>query len=311
MRTPVLRSLALVLFSSLLTAIVAMAETEPNDTKATANPLVLPSVSTLAVMTGNSVLGSGVGLDYFRVTTATQTTAGFYRHRLITTTTGTAGHTASIRGLSQSNGVIGTGDNTAQTSGTATTPPRFVQWYTTQAGGDLYVRIAGVAATTSDYSLDYEVAPVTEIAGPATLPSGSIAISTTPTTVDTDMWVYDGTRTAIPLAGQDDEFGTTSAGGNFTRTYAAGTYYLAITDFNMANNQASPTTAGGLEDFDDGTVLDFPGVITNSTTAAAGLALNPTIGGTLVPATKTGPFEVVFVSFTAVVPVELLDVSVD
>ncbi len=311
MKASARRALALVLFSSLLTALAATAETEPNDTKATANALVLPSVSTTAVMTGNSVLGSGVGLDYFRVTTATQTTPGFYRHRLIVTTTGTAGHTATIRGLAQSNGVITAGgDITVQTSSTATTPPRFVQWYTSQAGGDLFVRLAGVAATTADYSLDYEVTPVTEIAGPPTLPSGSITISTTPTTVATDMWVYDGTRTAIPLAGQDDEFGTASVGGSFARTYAAGTYYLAITNFNMANEQASPTTAASLEDFDDGNVVDFPGVIANSSTTTA-LVLNPTIGGTLVSATKASQFDVVFVSFTAVVPVELLDVSVD
>jgi hypothetical protein len=37
-------------------------------------------VSTPAYITGNSQSAAGAGLDYFRLTTAAQATAGFYRH---------------------------------------------------------------------------------------------------------------------------------------------------------------------------------------------------------------------------------------
>ena len=151
-------------FLALLLPAVAFAqvETEPNDTKAQANPFTLPAVTTPAVITGNSTSAAGVGLDYFRVTTAAQATPGFYRHRLVCTSA-TAGHTVHIRGLNQVAGVPGTTDSVVQASVATTTPPRFIQWYTSEAPGSLYVRVNGAAATTADYSLDYEVQPVNEV----------------------------------------------------------------------------------------------------------------------------------------------------
>ena len=59
----------------------AQAETEPNDSKATANLFTLPALSTTGVITGNSISATTTGLDYFRVTTSAQATAGFYRLR--------------------------------------------------------------------------------------------------------------------------------------------------------------------------------------------------------------------------------------
>jgi hypothetical protein len=288
----------------------AQAETEPNDTKATANTFTLPAVSTPGVIVGNSISGAGAGLDYFRVTTAAQATPGFYRHRLIVTTTGAAGHIATIRGLTQTGGVPNAGtDSTFQTSSAATTPPRYVQWYTSQAPGELFVRLAGVAATTADYSLDYDVQPVTEVAGPGSVTQGTIVITAVGQghTTDTDLWIYDSNRAAIPGFGNDDTLGPpTSLQSTLTRDYTPGTYHMAISNFQLANNLGSPPD----DNFLTGIVMDFPGVVANSSTTI-NLNLATSIGGTPTPATKASQFDVVFVSFTVVVPVELTGFTIE
>lgn len=275
----------------------AQTEVEPNDSKATANPITLPAADAAGVIVGNSVAATGAGLDYFRVTVPARAAPGFYRHRLIATSA-TVGHVLTLRGLNQVAGVPGSTDSSLQTSSAATTPARFVQWYTSEASGDIYVRVAGVAATTSDYSLDYEVQPVTELAGPS-LPQATATITTVgqsaPQT-DTDLWVYDASRQPIPTFGNDDEFGTTSLGSALTRDYAGDVYYLAISNFNIANNQASPAD----DDFRTGVVMDFPGVIANSSTTV-NLNLASLIGGIAQPATKAGPYDVVFIRFDRVV----------
>src|SRR5688500_1403168 len=99
--TPILAWLALAPAG----ALAGNNETEPNDTKAQANAFVLPPVSTPALITGNSTSAAGAGLDYFRLATAAQAVADFYRHRL-TIQSATVGHTGTLRGLAQADGVI-------------------------------------------------------------------------------------------------------------------------------------------------------------------------------------------------------------
>ena len=308
MRDKLLSGVVLIVVGALVPTIAfAQMETEPNDTKAQANPIALPATNTPGVITGNSISGAGTGLDFFRVTTAPQAAPGFYRHRLIAQST-TPGHVLHIRGLNQTAGVPGTIDTQIQASIATSTPPRFIQWYTSQAGGELFVRVNGVAATTANYSLDYEVQAVTEVAGPI-INEGARTITTVGQSnpqVDTEVWIYDSNRAAIVDWGNDDEFGTASLGSRLTRTYTPGAHHLAITDFNFANNLGSPPD----DDFRTGAVVDFPGVLVNSTTLV-GLDLDSTIDGIPQPATKTGIFDVVFVSFTVTVPVELIDFKVE
>lgn len=284
-------------------------ETEPNDTKAQANPFTLPVVTTMGVIVGNSTSAAGVGLDYFRVTTAAQATPGYYRHRLVGTSA-IAGHTLNIRGLDQVAGVPGTTDGLVQASVTTTTPPRFIQWYTSEAPGSLYVRVDGAAATTADYSLDYEVQPATVVDTNWHLPPGTHTITSvgqsTPQT-DTDLWVYDdSTRTPVVGFGNDDELGTASSGSALTRPYPSAVYQLAISDRNIANNLGSPAD----DDLRTGVVTDFPGVIVNSS-ESVGLDLDTLIGPIAFTATKTIPFEVVFLKFATDFPVELMDFRIE
>lgn len=285
------------------------AETEPNNSKAQANTFTLPAVTTPGVIVGNSTMATGTGLDYFRVTTAAQAVPGYYRHRLVCTSA-TAGHTLNIRGLDQVTGVPGTIDSLVQASVTTTTPPRFIQWYTSEAPGSLYVRVNGAAATTADYSLDYEVQPAPVVDTNWHLPPGTHTITTVgqsaPQT-DTDLWVYDdATRTPVAGFGNDDELGTASAGSTLTRTYPSATYHLALSDRNIANELGSPAD----DDLRTGIVTDFPGVLVNSS-AAVGLDLDSLIGPAPISATKTVPFEVVFLRFATDFPVELTHFTIE
>jgi hypothetical protein len=293
-------------------------ELEANDSKATAN--VVSGMAHGDRIIGNSILGSGTGLDYFRVSTATDT-LGIYRYRL-TINSAIAGHTGSLRGLNQIasapdtlagtpwDGVVGTAgttDTTLQSTSTATTPPRYNQWYGFGNGGEIYYRVAGVAATTADYESTLERVAVTPTdigtynEGMITLNSFNQGHSS-----DTDMWVYDSNFNAMVGYGNDDESvlgGSPGTGGSLqswlARNYTVGRYYVAISNFHLANNMASPSD----DDFRTGTLLDFGGVIANSsTTVNLNMAFTISDGVTSfqVANTKAGAYDVNWFTFNVV-----------
>jgi hypothetical protein len=275
------------------------AEVEPNDSKATATIAASggPGMATGQTITGVSISGVGTGLDYFRVKTASAP-LGIYRHRLALSST-TPLQVGTIRGLTQTNGVIApTSDVSVQTTSATTTPPRFVQWYGFGRQEEIYYRVTGNSDSPGTYTSTLETLPVTPLSGP-TLPPGSIVISTIgQTTLDTDLWIYDSAFNAIPNAGNDEESvaggGTgATAQSRLVRTLTPGTYYLAISRFNLANNQASPVD----DDFRAGAVLDFPHAVACSSVSAPS-TLNVSIGGTVVPINSTDPFGVQWVQFT-------------
>lgn len=267
-------------------------ESEPNDSKATANAF---TVAVGGTITGNSTASTAAGIDTYRVKTAADALA-IYRYRL-TLTSNTVGHTGSIRGLSQTAGVPNAGTDIAvQTSSTTTTPPRFNQWYGFGKQEEIYYRVTGTTATTADY-----VSTLTrELVSPVDLGSyaaGSITITTVGQghSTDTDLWVYDGNLNAIPGYGNDDHFGGATLQSELIRNYAPGTYYLALSNFQLANDQGSPAD----DDFRTGSVLDFPNGIANSSTTV-NLNMAFSIGGTQFSALKTGPYDVYWGKFTVV-----------
>ena len=241
-------------------------ESEPNDSKAAAN--VVNGLNDGNTITGNSTGSSTTtagttSADYFSVTLASRT-PGIYRYRLVLTTTGTAGHVGTIRGLTQTAGVPNAGTDAAfQTSSTATTPPRYNQFYSFGAGSTLYYRVTGAAATTADYVATLESVAVSPT-NIGSFTEGSITINTVGQghTTDTDMWVYDSSFNAIPGYGNDDHFGGATLGSTLTRDYTPGTYYIAMTNFGFANEQG----AAADDDFRTGSVMDFPGIAVNSST---------------------------------------------
>lgn len=288
---------------------VNFTEVEPNDSKLLATPVVLTGVgdTITGLSTGSSTTVPGTGsADYYRVTTA-PAALGIYKHTLAISTAGTAGHTGTIRGLLQSAGVINpVSDSAFQSSSTSTTagiPARSNVWYGFGKAESIYYRVSGGTATTVDYVSTFSSTPVVAT-NVGSFTTGPITISTVgQTTVDTDLWVYDSAFNAIPTYGNDDE--SVAGGGTgttlqslLTRTYAPGTYYLALSNFGVANDQAAALD----DDFRSGTVLDFPNAIANSSTTI-NLDLDFLIGpagGALTPvsALKVSGFDVNFYQFT-------------
>jgi len=274
-------------------------ELEPNDSKAAAN-LVTLGPGFFSSIQGNSILSTGVGLDYFRVKTAANA-PGIYRYNL-TLNSQTPGHTATIRGLNQIAaapgtwpgpvGTAGTTDSTAQSHFIPTgTTSRVNTWYGFGKMEEIYYRVTGAAATTSDYVADFTVSVVTPT-NIGTFAPGNILINTVgQTTLDTDLWVYDSLFNPIVGYGNDDEslnnggLGTTLQ-SRLPRTYGNGTYYLAMSRFQMSNNQGSPCD----DDFRTGLMLDFPDAVVQSSTTTTTTLLNfQMTDSSGSPVTVTGP----------------------
>lgn len=303
-------------------------EVEPNDTRATANAVVGMSApgngGAFNAISGNSISSSGTGIDSFLIT-AHPLPLGIYRNRLVITTTGTAGHTGTIRGLSQTaappdtlpgipwDGVVGsatTTDITMQTSSTATTPARFNQWYGFGKGEQFQYRVTGTASTTADYLVSMETVPVTPV-DLGTFEQGLITMNWNGQghTTDTDMWVYDGNFNAMTGYGNDDSsnalngapIATTSLQSFLARNYAPGTYYIAVTNFALANNQASASD----DNFRTGSMLDFANIVANSSTTAnlnVSFAIQDSVMAAplAVASTKAAAFDINWFKFTVV-----------
>jgi hypothetical protein len=290
-------------------------ESEPNDSKAAANMFNMLSGDRII---GNSISAATTGLDYFLVRTAGGSTPGIYMNRMTLTTSGTAGHTGTLRGLNQTGtastfvggvvvpgtgGTIGVTDTTLQTTSTTTTPPRFNQWYTFGRAADMYYRVTGTATTTADYEATLTSSAVT----PTHLGSfqpGNLKISTINQghTSDTEILVYDSNFNAMAGYLNDDYFTSTGTGvlqAELNRSFGAGRYYLAISNFNTANNLASPTD----ERTPTGAVTDFADVLVNTSTTVnvnIGFAITDGLGTTQFQATKVGPYDVNFYSIDVV-----------
>jgi hypothetical protein len=277
-------------------------EVEPNDTKDTANAFTLAPGDTIrGYSTGLSTTVPGdSSVDYFRITVA-PAPLNIYRNRLVLTTAGTAGHSGTIRGLSQAAGVINPASDTGpQSTFATTTPPRFLQWYGFGRQEQLIVRFGGNTNTTADYNAIFESQPVTAT-DLGSFPAGMITFTTLGQghSTDTEFWVYDGNLNAIVDYGNDDAPPPPTSGtqSRLAREFTAGTYYLALSNANLANNLASPP--------DDRNrardVLEFPdAIICSSSTANVNISFavisNQT--ATPVPATKTGHYDIDWYRFT-------------
>ena len=288
-------------------------EVEDNNNKGRANRILAmnagEAITGLTTGTSTSSTASGTShADYFRVATA-PAPLGIYRHRLTITTTGAGTHSGTIRGLTQSGSVISTtSDAEVQASSTSTTPTKFNQWYGFGKSESLYYRVTGSSTTTGNYVSTLTTEPVTPVSLGNFQP-GQITISTFAQghTTDTDMWVYDGQLNAIPGYGNDDQSIVEGGDGNnntsqLRREYAPGTYYLMLSNWNLSNNQASPTT----DDYTSGNVLDFPNGIANSTTSTAPIMTFAVTDASGVPqtfsASKDGAYDIYYATFTVGTP---------
>ncbi len=274
-----------------LNFLYSISDLEPNDTKAQATPVTIAPGDTIAGQTtGTSTTVPGpASADYYRVRTAAAP-AGIYRHRLVVTSP-TAGHTSTIRGLTQSARVINpTTDATFQTASTTSTPPRFVQWYGFGRQEEIFYRVTGVATTTGAYTATAEREAVTPVVVAGTVIEGNVTFGrATGNTTAVDMWLYDANLNPIADAGNQGN-------NTLTRSLTPGRYFLAISNANTANNLPHPaddTATAGI-------VLDFPDAIANSSTVSVsnlGMALTHSGGTTIVAGSKAALFDVVFYQF--------------
>lgn len=276
-------------------------EVEDNNNKAGSNLVSLLNGDVIqGLTTGSSTTVAGVGsADFFRVRVGAQG-LGIYRNRLVLTTTGTAGHSGAIMGLPQSG--LASDTTIAQSSSTATSPARMNQWYTFGREADIYYRVTGTASTTADYTATYSQDAVTATVIGQSMNAGAITFTTVGQghTTDTEMFLYDANFNMLN-ANDDEPAPGTSLQSRMTSTLTAGTYYLAVSNFNTAMSQANfpgdRSTTGNRMDFIDtlanssttATALNMSFAITDSTDATYQFA-----------ASRTEAYGVLFYQFTVV-----------
>jgi hypothetical protein len=249
--------------ASLLVSSAFAQDIEPNQTKAEAT-----TNGTTALSAGGTITGTSTGatattgstllttVDTYRIRTGALP-LGIYQHRL-TLTSPVVGHTGTIRGWNQSGtnpvgGTVGTVDTAIQTTITSAVLPRTVQWYGFGKQEELFYRVSGTATTTAAYTATMSTATVTpNVIAPAFEASGPITISTGgQTAVDTELLLYDS---AFNLVAQNDN-NSASSQSTITTTLAPGTYYLAVSVFELCISQTSPPIT---EFFFNGWLTDFP-----------------------------------------------------
>jgi subtilisin-like proprotein convertase family protein len=273
-------------------------EIEPNNTKAAAT--VCDSgglgMDALDFITGNTTgtlsTTGAASSDYFLIKTKARP-LGIYRYRL-SFTSAIAGHTISIRGLTQTNGVVNAGtDASLQThSTTIIANARTVQWYGFGKQEQVYVKVTGATTTTADYVGTLSVDPVTPLTVTGSIVDGNVTIredASTSAGADTDFFLYDSNLTAVPGALNDNPDTQ-----GLVRSIGDGTYFVAWGLFNTCNDLPSPADDANRS----GSVLDFPNAVVNSSvTSIANHAISiiSDAGTATGSYPRTGAYDVNFV----------------
>jgi subtilisin-like proprotein convertase family protein len=277
-------------------------EVEPNDSKAAAT---LCNSGGLGMDTGDTISGvttgsSGTGInspDYFTIVTKARST-GVYRYQLVLTSV-TPGHTLTIRGLSQSGGLISAGSDVIVQTGIVgasgyDSTSRMVQWYGFGRGESIYVAVTGGSGvTSSSYSMRLYSSVVVPTPLSSSVGEGKVTIGRgTGNTNDTDFWMYNAAFNTLSGYGNDNP-------NMLSRSYTPGTYYIAISDANFANSSASPAD----DSYRDGHVLDFPEAAVSGTTSSSvnmNVKAVSAIGTATGTGTKSNPFDITWYCFTVV-----------
>ncbi len=235
---------------------VTTTETEPNDTKATANLRTLGA--------GNSISGSTTGStdtnDYFRLILPQGPGISRWQLALVS-----GNQQLRLRGLDQTSGVPQPASDASFQSGSASRP---LVWYT--SGTDtpqLYVSVvAAPGSIVIPYVLQLTRTDVTPDVFPVVIRPGSVTFTTAGVAgnADTEFWLYDSQFNAIEGAGNDAVPGN-SVIEQLTRSLVAGDYYLAHARFNLSSNIPNPPD----DNFRSDDLLEFPGVIACTNTDPA------------------------------------------
>src|SRR5262249_53460967 len=105
---------------------------------------------------------------------------------------------------------------------------------------------------------------------------------------------------AIPGCGDDDSLPGSACGSStqssLTRTFAPGTYFMAASTFDLANDQV----ASGADANVGGNLTDFPDSVVDASTTTnvdVSFAVVDSAGTTTVAATKPGSYDVLWFTF--------------
>ena len=273
-------------------------EVEPNDSKTAANVFVnLPVGNTVSGRSTGGLTNGGLdSVDYYQLN-APAAAPGIYRHTL-NLYSPENNFAMSIRGLSQNAGVIDPASDVVLSNAVLNAAGnREISYYDFGTRGRIFVSIAGSTSTNFPYTLRHDVTQVAPIViGPFT--EGAINFAEVGANVmDFDYWVYDTDGNPIPGYGHDDN----DAPG-MTRPFLPGTYFVAVSRFNFANNLPSPAD----DAYRTGNVADFPGIAlsdaeVNNPPIAATLGVTNQGLTTTVPVNLSTPYEVRWYRF-AVIP---------
>ncbi len=276
-------------------------EQEPNGAKSEATSVIgMVAGDCLSGRSLGAVVGAGNSgantADYWDISTAPQSTPGWYRWSL----TVSAGQDIDIRGLSLT-GSIGNGSMPIPGSDSLVQNDfsNEIHWYSNESASRLYVLIDGSGASPATYTACLSCTPVAPTVLSTSFTPGMIQITTVgQTTTDTDLSVADSTRTIIPGYVNDDVFAMPGSQSLLTRSYAEGTYYLVLSDFDQNTSEG----AAADDDFVLGEAMDFPNVFVGAR-STSGVDLSFMIddgqGNSIaMPATKGLPHGLEFFEFT-------------
>lgn len=310
------------LFAALAgTAIASVAqaqfnEAEGNDTRAAAN-LIGPMVGG-STLTGSSTSSSGAGVDYFRIQTGVAPLA-IYRHTLSIQSPTTSSMTASIRGTGQTGAAANTwpagGEGTASATESSIQTSRSLGgglnesvWYGFGRADEIYYRVNGSSSTAGNYVATLSSSVITPVNIGQYQP-GFISMNWLGQghSTDTDMWVYDSNFNAITGYGNDDESvngGSPGTGATLqsylNRQYLPGIYYIAVSNYNLVNNQGSPSD----DDYRTGSMASFGDMVLNSSTSTnlnMAFTITDSSGtGVQIATTKANAFDVNWLCFEVV-----------
>lgn len=295
-RTAVLALLAL---SGATFAQTTFNESEPNDTKATADSFTVAPGDSLAGVTQSNEI------DRYNLNFAAAPRAIYFN----TLTTSGSGFTGGLKGLAlTSTGAINpASDPTAQflvapENGTT----RINRFYTFGQATSVGFEIAGTGNAVN-YTVDLTQSVVTPTAVGTSFLPGAFTINAGGNSIaqDTDIVLYDSQSNAI---GTNNDLSTTTFASRLTLNLAPGTYTLAISDGNLIANLGPDANEALNEGPDSYTnVFENAGVLA-SFSSTQGLSLPLTIsdgqGGTYSASySKTTRYGVGFYQFTVAQPV--------
>lgn len=300
-------ALALALAGRVAIAQTTFPEVEPNGTKPEATPAVCMLWGDLltGTTTGTSVTAGNLALtsaDTFKVKTCLAP-LGVYRNSLTIALTQSY-YVTTLQGLDQTGtvgvgGVAGTADTSLQQSNTFTSRT----WYGFGKGEQVYYRVLGSAATTNAYTVTLSSLRVTPfVIGP--FAAGTITISTLGQghATDTDLWVYDSGMNPIATFGNDDVLPAGGTQSKLTRVFPGGTYYIALTLRNLANNQVAASDDNSVT----GALTDFPDIALSSSSQTfidCSFAVTDAAGTLPIMAEREQAYEIVWFRFNALPPV--------